>query len=210
MEILNLTADIIAVAVVVVFAVLGWKKGMFKTMSGFMSVLVGIFVAKVVADYGATLIADYLVPVFLPVVEEKLGAILAESALSGEEATLGILGLIPGVQEVVENAAGILAQSLAPAIALEVASAVAWVVLFVVGFLASKLLVMLVMAILNLIDNIPGLHFLNHAVGLILGALKGFLLVLLIVWVATWFNWLPQQLVEDSYVVSWLVDVLTV
>ena len=207
MEFISLMGDVIALAVIVLFAVLGWRKGMFKTMSGLLSVLVGIFVAKVIADYGSALIAEHLVPLFLPMVEEKLTAILTESAVGSDDAALGILALIPGVQDVMEGAAGAMAESLAPAIAREVAAAAAWIVLFVVGFVVAKLLCMLVMMLLNLIDNLPGLHFLNHAIGLVLGALKGFLLLLLILWAASWFDLLPEGL-ENTYLVRWLMGIL--
>ena len=205
---MNLLADVLVVGVVVLFGVLGWKKGMFQTMSGLLGVLVGIFVAKLIADYGSALIAEYLVPLFMPMVEEKLGTLLTETNLTAGEVDLGIFALIPGVQQVLENAADTLITSLAPAVAREVAGAAAWVVLFVVGFFASKLVVMLIMTVLNLIDNIPGLHFLNHAIGLVLGALKGFLLVLLVLWVADWFCWLPQGVTEDTYLISRLLEVL--
>lgn len=206
MTITALLPDLIAAAVLILFCVLGAKKGMFRTFSGLLSILISLFGAMLLANYGAQLISDFLVPGLQPMVEEKLAEILADSAANGE-LDLGVLGLIPGVQSLVESTAGALAETLAPAVAKEVAYALAWVVLFVVGFVACKLLCKLVLLLLDMVDQLPGLHFLNHLIGAVLGLLKGFLLLVLVVAVLLWLDVLPEHLVEQTVLLNWLARV---
>lgn len=200
----SLIPDLIVGALLILFCFFGGKKGMFRSFSGLLTILIAIFGAMLVADHGAQLISDYFVPGLLPVVEEKLAEILAESAASGGEGSLGVLGLIPGVQSLIDGATGALAESLAPAVAKEVASALAWLVLFVIGFVVFKLVCKLVLMLLDLIDQIPGLHLLNHLIGALLGLLKGFLLLILVISVLIWFQVLPVTLVEETLLLEWL------
>lgn len=206
----SLVPDLIVGAILIIFGFIGAKRGMFRTFSGLLTILIAVFGAMFVADHASELVSDYIAPLFEPMVEKKLADILAESALSGETGSLGILGLIPGVEKLVEGAAGALAENLAPAVAREVAHALAWVVFFVVGFVVFKLLCKLVLLLLDAIDQIPGLHFLNHLIGALLGLLQGFLLLLLAVWLLTRFGVLPEDLVEETVLLRWLTGLAPV
>ena len=205
MTITSMLPDLIALAVVVVFCVLGGKKGMFRTFSGLLSILVSVFGAMLIANYGAQLIAEYFVPVILPRVEVWLAAIV-ETKAAGSELDLGVLGLIPGVQTLVDSVSTAVVHTIAPAVAEEVAAALAWVALFVIGFIICKLVCKLILLLLDMIDHLPGLHFLNHLIGAVLGALKGFLLVLLAVKVLLWFGILPEDMVAQTTLLKWLAE----
>lgn len=206
MTITSLLPDLIALAVVVIFCVLGGKKGMFRTFSGLLSILISVVGSLFIANYGAQLIAEYFVPVILPRVEVWLADIVAEKA-AGSEIDLGVLGLIPGIGQLVENVSDALVETIAPAVAEEVAGALAWVALFVIGFIVCNLVCRLILLLLDMIDHLPGLHFLNHLIGAILGALKGFLLVLVAVKVLLWFGVLPEDMVASTTLLQWLAQV---
>lgn len=205
MTITSLLPDLIALAIVAVFCVLGGKRGMFRTFSGLLSVLVSVAGALFIANYGAQLIAEYFLPFLLPVVEEWLAGIVTESA-SGSEIDLGVLGLVPGVRQLMENVSAALVETIAPAVAEEVAGAVAWVALFIIGFIVCNLVCKLILLLLDMIDHLPGLHFLNHLIGAVLGALKGFLLVLLAAKVLVWFDVLPEDVMAATALLKWMVD----
>ncbi len=208
MTVLQLFPDLICVAVILMFLIFGYSRGMFRTLSGVMTWLVSLFGAKFIAGWGAPLTVDLLLPGVEPYVQRRLAEAMAESvsSSSGGGGDLGVLGLIPGVQDLLEGATEALAGSIAPAIAREVAQAIGWVILFVVGFLALKLVCRLAVLLLDLLDRIPGLHLLNHLGGALLGGLKGLILLCLAVWVLLLFGLLPLGLVDGTVLLRWMAE----
>ena len=208
MTILQLFPDLICVAILLLFVILGYCRGMFRTLSGLLSWLVALFGAKLIADQGAPMMVDMLLPKVQPYVTQRLGEVMAESASgsSGGEG-LGVLGMIPGVQDLLEGATDTLTDTLAPAIAREVSQLLGWFILFVLGFIVLKLLCRLVIWLLDQLDRVPGLHLLNHLGGALLGGLKGLLLLVLAAFVLTWFDMLPQALVEGTVLLRWIAGI---
>lgn len=208
MTILQLFPDLICIAILLLFLILGYSRGMFRTLSGLLTWLVSLFGAKLIADRGAPLMVDWLVPKVQPYVTQRLGQILAESADSTASGDgLGVLGLIPGVQDLLNGTADTLAETLAPAVAREVAQLLGWLILFVVGFLVLKLLCRLVVFLLDQLDQVPGLHLLNHLGGALLGVLKGLLVLVLAVLILNWFDVLPRPLVEGTVLLRWIAGI---
>lgn len=208
MTILQLFPDLICIAILLLFLILGYSRGMFRTLSGLLTWLVSLFGAKLIADRGAPLMVDWLMPKVQPYVTQRLGQILAESADSTASGDgLGVLGLIPGVQDLLNGTADTLAETLAPAVAREVAQLLGWLILFVVGFLVLKLLCRLVVFLLDQLDQVPGLHLLNHLGGALLGVLKGLLVLVLAVLILNWFDVLPRPLVEDTVLLRWIAGI---
>lgn len=202
-----LLPDLILGAVMIVMLISGAKAGMFRSFSGLLTILVVIFGAKWIADWGSVLIAQYIVPLVQPAVEHKMADVLAAQAIGADGANLGILGMVPGVPELVEGITDQVATNLAPAVALEVAKAIGWLVLFVLGVVLFRVVCYLVIKLLDIIDCIPGLHFMNHLLGGVFGLLKGFLLVLLIVVIAVGLGWIPDSMVADSVVLKWMAQI---
>ena len=211
MTILQLFPDLICVAIVLLFLIFGYHWGMFRTLSGLMTWLVSLFGAKLIADWGAPRLADLLLPRVQPYVTQRLAQAIAEgasSASSGEGlGDLGVLGLVPGVQDLLEGVTETLAETIAPAVAQQVAQAIGWLILFVLGFLALKLLCRLAVLLLDLVDQIPGLHLLNHLGGALLGGLEGLLLLALAVALLVLFDLLPRTLVEGTVLLRWIAGI---
>lgn len=195
--------DAVAVLAWLIFIIVGGRKGMFRTFSGLFSLVVSLFGAMLVANYGAVLIADHFVPILLPGVEAHLADVLAQSG--GGSVDLGVFALIPGVKELVEHASQSVLTSVAPAVAKEVATALAWLILFVLAFIVCRLVCKLISLLLDLIDHLPGLHFVNHFVGALLGAAQGFLVLLLLGSLLLWLGVLPKELVEKTVMLHWLL-----
>ena len=76
-----------------------------------------------------------------------------------------------------------------------------------VGFLVLKLLCRLVVFLLDQLDQVPGLHLLNHLGGALLGVLKGLLVLVLAVLILNWFDVLPRPLVEDTVLLRWIAGI---
>ena len=157
LTILQLFPDLICVAIVLLFLIFGYHRGMFRTLSGLMTWLVSLFGAKLIADWGAPWLADLLLPRVQPYVTQRLAQAIAEgaSSASGGEGLgdLGVLGLVPGVQDLLEGVTETRAETIAPAVAQQVAQAIGWLILFVLGFLALKLLCRLAVLLLDLVDE---------------------------------------------------------
>lgn len=202
-----LLPDLILGAVIIVMLIAGAKAGMFRSFSGLLTILVAVFGAKWIADWGSVLIAEYIVPLVQPAVEHKLADVLAAQAIGAEGANLGVLGMVPGVPELVEGITDQVATNLAPAVSLEVAKAIGWLVLFVLGAVLFRVICYLVIKLLDIIDCIPGLHFLNHLLGGVFGFLKGFLLVLLVVIITVKLGWIPESMVADSILLKWMAQI---
>jgi uncharacterized membrane protein required for colicin V production len=206
LTILQLFPDLICIAVVLIFLILGANRGMFRTLSGLLTWLISLFGAKVLAQQGAVVVSLWLGPKLEPYVSDKLTQALAESGGVTANMDLGILGLIPGVKELLEGVTARVLDSLVPAIAQQLAQALAWLVFFILGFLLLKVVCRLAVKLLNLLDAVPGLHFVNHFVGAILGAVKGCLLVALVAWVLMAFHLLPDSLVQDTTILRALAE----
>lgn len=209
MTILQLFPDLICVAILLLFLVIGAGRGLFRTLSGLLSFLIALFGAKYLADCFAPLVADSLVPRLLPYITGKLteAAVEGASSAAAEGGGLGILGLLPAVQELLDGAAGAMAEAMAPSIARAAAGALAWLALFLAGFLVLKLLCRLLRWMFDRIDQIPGLHLVNHAAGGVLGLLEGVLLLALAVSLLLFFGVLPQGLVEETWLLRTLAGV---
>ena len=206
MTLQQLLPDLLCAAILLLFLVVGAIRGMFRTLSGLLTWLVSLWGAKVAADRLAPLLVDWLTPKLLPSVTEKLtqamsGAV-ADTAAS--DSLGGLLGLIPGVQNLLNQAGGSLVEALAPAIAREAALAVGWLIVFVVGFIVLKLVCRLLVWLLDLLDEVPGLHLLNHLGGALLGTLKGGLLIVLVLSILLWCNVLPRNLIDATILLRWL------
>ena len=81
-----------------------------------------------------------------------------------------------------------------------------WLLLFAAGFIVFKLVCRLLIWLLDLLDEVPGLHFLNHLGGAVLGALKGGLLIAVVVSILLWCDVLPRSMVDAALLLRWLAS----
>lgn len=204
MTLQQLLPDLLCAAILLLFLVVGAIRGMFRTLSGLLTWLLSLWGAKLIADRCALLLVDWLTPKLLPTVSEKLAQAMSDGASS--DSLSGLLGMIPGVQGLLGQAGDSLAAALAPAVARQVALAVGWLLLFAAGFIVFKLVCRLLIWLLDLLDEVPGLHFLNHLGGAVLGALKGGLLIAVVVSILLWCDVLPRSMVDAALLLRWLAS----
>ena len=204
MTLQQLLPDLLCATILLLFLVVGAIRGMFRTLSGLLTWLLSLWGAKLIADRCAPLLVDWLTPKLLPTVSEKLAQAMNDGAAS--DSLSGLLGMIPGVQNVLGQAGDSLAAALAPAVARQVALAVGWLLLFAAGFIVFKLVCRLLIWLLDLLDEVPGLHFLNHLGGAVLGALKGGLLIAVVVSILLWCDVLPRSMVDAALLLRWLAS----
>ena len=200
MTLQQLLPDLLCATILLLFLVVGAIRGMFRTLSGLLTWLLSLWGAKLIADRCAPLLVDWLTPKLLPTVSEKLAQAMSDGAAS--DSLSGLLGVIPGVQSLLSQAG----DSLAAALARQVALAVGWLLLFAAGFIVFKLACRLLIWLLDLLDEVPGLHFLNHLGGAALGVLKGGLLIAVVVSILLWCDVLPRSMVDATLLLRWLAS----
>lgn len=208
MTLQQLLPDLLCAAILLLFLVVGAIRGMFRTLSGLLTWLLSLWGAKLIADRCAPLLVDWLTPKLLPTVSEKLAQAMSDgvSSAAASDSLSGLLGLVPGVQGLLSQAGDSLAEALAPAIARQAALVVGWLLLFAAGLIMFKLVCRLLVWLLDLLDEVPGLHFLNHLGGAALGVLKGGLLIAVVVSILLWCNVLPRSMVDATILVRWLAS----
>lgn len=204
MTLQQLLPDLLCATILLLFLVVGAIRGMFRTLSGLLTWLLSLWGAKLIADRCAPLLVDWLTPKLLPTVSEKLAQAMSDGAAS--DSLSGLLGVIPGVQSLLSQAGDSLAAALAPAVARQVALAAGWLLLFAAGFIVFKLVCRLLIWLLDLLDEVPGLHFLNHLGGAALGVLKGGLLIAVVVSILLWCDVLPRSMVDTTLLLRWLAS----
>lgn len=209
--------DLIVVAILALFAWLGWRKGLLLSLCG-LAVVAAAFV-------GAGFLADTLDDPVAGAVEPKLEEIIAENLsdrfTSADPSADPIAELreMGGLYEwvadtladtresmdsvVLDTVQGV-AQKAAQAIAVQVAHSV----IFAVAFVLLFLLLTLLLHALDLVAKLPGLHFCNGLGGGVIGLVKGGIIVFVAVGVASVFlsSWLPDaQTLERTYLFKFFV-----
>lgn len=118
-----------------------------------------------------------------------------------------VLGLVGGWYLAVHGCQP-LQEQLAPLFTghLDAASALAAkAILFLVGFVGVQLVWKLLCHALNLVAKLPVLHFLNKALGGLLGLVKGILILLVAQWVlCDLLVWIPPEVAAQSRVLALL------
>ncbi len=211
---MSIVLDIIVVAVVVLFALLGLRKGFLKSLMGFVGAVAALVLALTVARFAASWIFETWVRQPLAdTISQALtesGAATAEGALDALPGYLtGLLGLADGGTEAIVGAIASSSSSLAAVLVTALAPVITnliMVVLAIVLFFVFLLLVRLALRLLNRVAKAPVLRQVNGLLGFLFGMGKGLLVVWLLcalagaaapLWAGESAGWL-QNAIEGS------------
>ncbi len=195
--------DAIAAAVLVGFAVWGARRGLFRSLTGLLAVIVALVGAGLIA--GA--LSGPAARLAGPLVEEHIRgqvdeAMEVQSSQQVEmpeleieeddgfaiEDLLALMGLDEDVRdsltEDIREKAVDTGVNVATAIVESVAQSLLYGVLFLLSFLVLTLLLKLAVGAMDLVLKLPGLHLLNALGGAVIGLAEGALLAFLAIWVA--------------------------
>lgn len=195
--------DAIAAAVLLGFAIWGAQRGLFRSLTGLLSVIVALVGAGLIA--GA--LAAPAARLAGPLVEEHIRgqvdeAMEVQSSQQVEmpelemeeddgfaiEDLLALMGLDEDVRESllgdIQEKAVDTGVNVATAIVESVVQSLLYGVLFLLSFLALMLLLKLAVGAMDLVLKLPGLHLLNSLGGAVIGLAEGALLAFLAIWVA--------------------------
>lgn len=188
--------DAVAAAVLLGFVLWGAKKGLLRSLAGFLVVLVSLFGASMIASTFSAPAAKLLAPAIEKHietrVEEEIRKNLPKGSMPGTvpeelEDLLDLLGLDAKQRDTLADQARETIRetgaSAATAVVENLARSFLYGLLYTVSFTVLSVLLHLLVRGLNLVFRLPGLHGLNALGGGLLGLLEGALLLFLAAWV---------------------------
>ena len=219
-----LIADGLVLAVLLIFACIGARRGLILSLCGLLAFVVAFLGASFAARTLSPVVADALEPRFAAAIEEQLNESIRQQAEAGEAAVLspddvpleGVLDalremgfyetLINTVDRAVESGMTAVAASAAAAVAAAIAQSAAYLILFLLGFFLILLAWRLLSRALDLVARLPGLHFLNKTGGALLGLVQGCILLFVAAWLLQFSGQLlPRELVDQTVLLKFFM-----
>lgn len=219
-----LIADGLVLAVLLIFACIGARRGLILSLCGLLAFVVAFLGASFAARTLSPVVADALEPRFAAAIEEQLNESIRQQAEAGEAAVLspddvpleGVLDalremgfyetLINTVDRAVESGMTAVAASAAAAVAAAIAQSAAYLILFLLGFFLILLAWRLLSRALDLMARLPGLHFLNKTGGALFGLVQGCIILFVAAWLLQFFGQvLPRELVEQTVLLKFFM-----
>lgn len=221
----SLILDLVIVAVLLVFIILGAYRGFVLTLCG----LLAVFVAFLGASFVSNALCDPVAEAIRPSIESHIEGALTKAiqqqaggALAGDVAqakdlpmnnvlealkTSGIYkGLVDSFQNAVKSGMASVTGSAAQSLAAYVARELARTVLFVLAFIVILLLWFLLSHALDLVAKLPVLSTANRIGGGAIGAVKGFLILCVAAWALyTVLDLIPADMAAGSYLLPFLL-----
>ena len=208
--------DLLIVAIVLLSALLGRRKGFILTLCGFLALFVALIGAGVLTNLLAEPLSRLAVPFVENMLSEALQTSMGDLAADAEVAVTATLDQVLSLMEGVPLLSGLtgsvsqavdqgLLESTADAahsVALYVAEQCTRLILFPIFFVLIMLIWTALSHILDLAFRLPGLHFLNRMAGLLLGLARGGLLVFILCWLLK-DNYITQTTGDDSFLLPY-------
>lgn len=224
-----LVLDLIVLAILVLFAVQGAKRGLVRTLCSLLAAVVAFAGASIAARTLSPIVAQALEPKIAAVIEERLDEAIRHTEFISPEAAGGVastpeevpLGgvldtlrdmglyenLVGKVEQAVSQGLSAAAASAAAAAAAAVAQSAAYQIIFLVSFLLIRFLWRLFSRTLNLAVKLPGLHFLNKTLGAVFGLAQAVILLFILAWLLQFFGTLiPRETVEQTCLLRFFMD----
>ena len=194
-----MTTPVIIDAIVVIllagFCLLGAKRGLFRSLTGLLTVVVALVGAGIIAATFTGPVTGVVTPMIRHSIEAKVDDALAEQAATKEtpEESLPIGELLEllGLDEDVRSSLAERAEetvrdtgvSVVSAVAESLARSVIYGALYILSFAALTILLHVLLKAMDLVLKLPGLHGLNALGGGLIGLIEGVLLLFLAIWV---------------------------
>ena len=154
--------DIVLILIIVVFAVIGMKKGFFKSVSGFASYFIGMIIASVFYKPFMDVVKK------LPFFANKITDVEMPNLAEGEDLMQKlkiIMNYIMENEDIGEKAEAIVNNL--------IADVGATLISYTIIFIAASLLIKIIFLILDLTAKLPGLKQVNKMLGMAMGAVTG-------------------------------------
>lgn len=216
-----LILDILVVAIIALFALLGWRRGLILTLCGLLAVFVAFAGAAFISDTFSKDIAGILQPAIQNQIDQALrGLQTLPQQLPQEDAPPASLDqvleaishsqLFTSMQQTLNDAVhdGLVrvTSTAAAAIASYLSLQIAHTALFFLTFFLILLVWSLLSHALDLACRLPVLRTFNEAGGLIVGVVKGALIALAAAWLLNTVGLVPPESVQQTYLFQMLLN----
>lgn len=191
--------DVIALLLLLFFAISGYNKGFFLTLCNFVATFVAFLGALYLTAHFAQPIADIVSPLLQAPIESLLGSSLSTD-LSALETSPFWGGFLDRMDVNVQSSLAVIADSIADFVALQLTR----IALFLIAFLVIISLWFIVSRTLNLAFSLPILSNLNSAAGLVIGLVQGVLIIFVLAWVLN-CGILSTAELEETFLLSHFV-----
>lgn len=196
--------DLIAAAVLLGFVLWGARRGLIRSLTGLLTVIVALVGAGLIAGALAAPAARLTAPLIEEHIRQQVDDALAVQSSQkvempeadveedGEDFEiadlLALLGLDEDVRESllgqIQEKAADTGEAIAAAVVESLVQSLLYAVLFLLSFLGLTVLLRLAIQALDLVAKLPGLHLANALGGAVIGLAEGVLLVFLAIWIA--------------------------
>ena len=186
--------DIVAVAALLVFVIVGAREGLFRSLAGLVIVVVALvgagMIAATLADPAAKLITPIIEKAITEKVDdaitEKTGKLDTQRTDTGVEELMDILGLDEDVRQSIgqraEESVRSTGASAISAVVESLCRSIIYGVLYILSFLALSVLLHILAKAMDLLTKLPVIHSLNALGGGAIGLVKGALVLFLAIW----------------------------
>ena len=202
---LEMVLDIIILGIIAIFVYRGLSRGLIMSISGLVSLVMGIFGGSYLARTFSGKVGQVLIR---PWVHKALN-------LASEGVQIPADGVVTGegtlTSSAVESLTGVIESSNLPSFSFEgtfgtigkliyetgseiihaaadvISERIAYIIIFIAAFVIIQILVRILFRVLNLVGKAPVLNAVNRLSGGVLGLISGILLITLVMWFALTF-----------------------
>ena len=181
------TVDWMILLVIVIYVIVGFRKGFIATIASALGTLaalvVALFAASTLKEPVGAMFAPFVtgsVNRHVPQLQEYSGSVndLWNSISGYLQVILNDHGISPETLESSEDPAG----TLLDAIVRSVGESMAYIVIFFIAFIVLRIAIHLVVGMLDLIASLPVIHSFNALLGGLVGLITGVLLCTIVLW----------------------------
>ncbi|MCC8129716.1 MAG: CvpA family protein [Clostridiales bacterium] len=205
--------DVIIIVVLVLFTVLGARRGLIMTLCGLVTAILALVGAQFVADNLTPTVAQMIQPAIQSSIQQSIDEALDTEPETESEASAalkegGVLAQIfdsevyqefsQSIQESIDQGIQEATSGVAESMAVSLSCSIAWLVLYVVAFGVILVLGNLAARVLNVAARLPGLHFLNKSLGGVCGLVRGLVIVAVVCSLGSCFGLISQESIQNS------------
>ena len=187
---MSILIDIAVIALIAVFAFIGYRKGLVKTLLNFA----GVFIALIAAFYIAIPLSSFVFDTFFSdrihngvnkaIVNSAADTVTGAVAAVPDYIKKGAKALDINVEKVISDSdpeSGVsfaedVAETITQKVARPIVTRLLAIILFIILFVLLRVLIKVIANALNLVARLPGLNLANRTLGAVIGFAEGLLI----------------------------------
>ena len=187
---MSILIDIAVIALIAVFAFIGYRKGLVKTLLNFA----GVFIALIAAFYIASPLFSFVFDTFFSdrihngvnkaIVNSAADTVTGAVAAVPDYIKKGAKALDINIEKVISDSdpeSGVsfaedVAETITQKVARPIVTRLLAIILFIILFVLLRVLIKVIANALNLVARLPGLNLANRTLGAVIGFAEGLLI----------------------------------